>query len=112
MSEKFRVDRIVLNSQGIDRFLKSPELRATLEQPAQDLLAAIPPSDGRPGATPEKGAKNAVVNGRYSRKRIDRKATGVGDGRVAIHVGVEDADVGFFRMMTLQRALRSLIGGG
>ncbi len=102
---KVYVERIEFNDAAFQAFSRSPEMRDALAMHAEQIMANIAPSDGDPGAPRRKG--DVQVNGRYRRKFIDRNAV-ARDGRGAVDVGVEGADSGFFRRMTLQRAVGSI----
>jgi hypothetical protein len=94
--------KLELNDKGIQGFLSDEETREYLYPAGRDIFAAIPPSDGIPEAKPKRGEK--VVNGRYKNRYQDKRATAQ-DGRVAVDVGVKDADRSFFRRNTLQKAM-------
>ena len=102
---KVTVVRVDLNRGSIGAFLQDPELRQTLMPGADSIYDAIPPTDGDPRGR-KKGEKQMA--GRYSSKfKEDSTAQ---DGRVAMDVGVRDADRGFFRLMTLQKAVKAAGG--
>lgn len=101
---KMSLIKVEMNSKGLQGFLTDDQLRAVLVEPADMIRSAIPASDGDPGTPRKKGEKQ--LHGRYAAKFTDKDANAL-DGRVAIDVGVKYADRGFFRLMTLQKAIRS-----
>ena len=98
MSGKAYVTRIEIHDEAMKAWAASPEMRQILKPTADQLYEAIPSSDA---------VGENQTNGRYRSKFIDNDAV-ANDGRVAIDVGVEGADHGFFRLMTLQRAVRAI----
>lgn len=99
-----------VNRGGVGAMLADPEMRKVLKPFADQVLAAIPQTDGNPEERYSKKKGRIRVSGSYKKKYLEESTAN--DGRVGYKVGVTEANHSFFTLMTLQKAIRAVGGKG